>query len=98
MKYILPQETGKMRPLQEWSGLVGKCVNGHVLTPSHQESCLGWAFCPDCADMTQGQYCDIYFDQTRIGHLTSRTGIQKSNDQIRTIQRTLQTTQRKTQR
>ena len=61
MKYTLPQETGKMRPLQEWSGLVGKCVNGHVLTPSHQESCLGWAFCPDCADMTQGQYCDIYF-------------------------------------
>ena len=61
MKYTLPQETGKMRPLQEWSGLVGKCVNGHVLTPRHQESCLGWAFWPDCADMTQGQYCDIYF-------------------------------------
>ena len=61
MTYVLPQETTKMKRLQEWTGIVGKCENGHVLTPSHQESCLGWAFCPDCADMAKNGYYDIYF-------------------------------------
>tara|TARA_B100000963_G_scaffold346683_1_gene352166 strand:- start:2859 stop:3095 length:237 start_codon:yes stop_codon:yes gene_type:complete len=61
MNYTLPQQTSKMRPLQEWTGVVGKCDKGHVLTPSQQQSCLGWAFCPDCATEAGGKYYDIYF-------------------------------------
>ena len=61
MKYTLPQQTTKMRPLQEWTGVVGKCDKGHVLTPSHQQSCLGCAFCADCATEAGGKYFDIYF-------------------------------------
>tara|TARA_B100000676_G_C17571624_1_gene577445 strand:+ start:242 stop:487 length:246 start_codon:yes stop_codon:yes gene_type:complete len=61
VQYTPPPQTTKVRPLQQWSGLVGKCDNGHVLTPSHQQSCLGWAFCADCATEAGGNYYDIYF-------------------------------------
>ena len=61
MTYTLPQQTTKMKPLSEWSGEVGKCTHGHVLRPSTKQSCLGWAFCVDCAEANEGKYWDIYY-------------------------------------
>tara|TARA_B100000683_G_scaffold67544_1_gene66235 strand:+ start:7792 stop:8028 length:237 start_codon:yes stop_codon:yes gene_type:complete len=61
MEYMPPPQTTKMKPLVEFTGLVGKCDNGHVLTPMTEGGCMGWAFCPDCATEAGGKYYDIYF-------------------------------------